>query len=148
MTAISGRILENVYTTAQWAAITTPLPDRVWGHEVSAGGVPIGSKMGNGIALWGALDYWYGGAMGAPVDIALTTASPSVYTLSAPELAAVNALGRIPNFQAITDSGQGNWGDIYPIYTPYNTPGSYTQIQVVLHDGGGVAVEDTVVQFS
>lgn len=86
-------------------------------------------------------------AGGAPVQINLDTTKPSLYTLTSGELAAVNLLTRIPNFVAVTVSGQ-QWSDIYPIYTPHNTPGAYTQIQIVLHDGGGTNAEDTVVQFS
>lgn len=59
MITITGRILENRYTTAQWAAITSILPNNVWGHEVDGSGNPIGSKMGDGINLWANLPYWY-----------------------------------------------------------------------------------------
>jgi len=59
---IEGRLLENRFTTAQWAASTVILKDRVWGHEVDDSGNPVGSKMGNGVDLWAALPYWYTGA--------------------------------------------------------------------------------------
>lgn len=59
MITVQTRVLENLYTTAQWAAITDPLPDRVQGHEVAADGSPIGTKIGNGVDLWADLPYWY-----------------------------------------------------------------------------------------
>lgn len=63
---VEGRLLENRFTTAQWAASTVVLKDRVWGHEVDVSGNPIGSKMGNGVDLWAALPYWYGGTSVIP----------------------------------------------------------------------------------
>ena len=60
------RLLENLHTTADWAAETEPLPDRVQGHEVTSLGVPVGTKIGNGVDLWAALPYWYGGGVVAP----------------------------------------------------------------------------------
>ncbi len=82
------------------------------------------------------------------VGIELGTSVSSLYTLTPSELASVNLIGQIPSFEAVTESGQGNWSDIYPIYTPYNTPGLYTEIKIVLHDGGGTNAENTVIQFS
>lgn len=58
MITINGAILENRYTTAQWAATTTILPDRVLGYEIDSFGNPIGFKMGDGINLWPVLKYW------------------------------------------------------------------------------------------
>jgi len=102
MISINGRILENVYTTAQWAAITEPLPDRVFGYEVDGSGLPVGKKMGNGIALWGDLPYWYVGATPSnTVEKTITSGTSGPYLLSAPQLAIVNSLGRIPNFVAL-----------------------------------------------
>ena len=72
-------ILENRYTTAQWAAITDPLPDRVQGHEVDGSGNPVGTKIGNGTDLWAALPYWYGGGIMPPFvyDIPAGTTNPT-----------------------------------------------------------------------
>lgn len=105
------------------------------------------------LALMGPNDFvaksHLAGGSGNGVQLPLDTTEPSLYTLNGTELGAVNALGRQPNFSAVTSSGQGNWSDIYPIYTPYNAYGAYTQIQVVLHDdGSGLNAEDTLVQFS
>lgn len=58
MIGIDGAILENRYTTAQWAATTTILGNRVLGYETDGSGNPIGFKMGDGINLWAVLPYW------------------------------------------------------------------------------------------
>lgn len=89
------------------------------------------------------------GALASPaVPIMLDTTQPSLYTLTADEVSAVNELSRQPNFSAVTDSGQ-SWGDIYPIYTPAFGVGAYSDIKIVLHDNGsGLNSENTLVQFS
>lgn len=79
MISINGRILENVFTTAQWAAITTPLPDRVFGYEIDAGGLPVGKKMGNGIDLWSNLDYWYVGGAASNITAAIPAGTDYTY---------------------------------------------------------------------
>lgn len=65
------------------------------------------------------------------------------YTLSPTELAAVNAIGRQPNFTAVMPSGEP-FSEIKPIYTPYNTPGVYTNITINLNTDS----ENTFVTFS
>jgi len=71
MISINGRILENVYTTAQWAAITVPLADRVFGYEYDnvTDKNPVGSKLGNGISLWADLPYWQNGSGGVIEEV-------------------------------------------------------------------------------
>lgn len=65
------------------------------------------------------------------------------YTLNAGELAAVNAIGRLPVFTIVSDTGQ-QWSDMYPTYTPYNGAGAYTNIVIQLNSDAN----DFVAQFS
>lgn len=75
----------------------------------------------------------------------LDTTESAPYTLTSPQLASVNDFGKYPSFVAII-SGEP-FTDIQPIYT--GSPGSFTQVQIKLHDDGtGTNLDDTTVQFS
>lgn len=108
--------------------------------------IPVFADMANNELVQKAHLLGYAG--GSPVVINLDSSQPSLYTVTAPQLAAVNSLGKIPNFTAISLASGQQFSDIYPIYNPPMGFGVYTQIQIVLHDGGGTNAEDTVVQFS
>ena len=75
----------------------------------------------------------------------IAAAQPDVYTLSVGELAAINTYSRYPNFVATI--GGTPFPDIQPTYN--GTLGALTSVTVQLHsDGGGLNVDDTIVQFS
>ena len=82
MITINGRILENRFTTSQWGASTVVLPDRVWGHEVDGSGVPVGSKMGDGINIWNDLPYWYVGSSATTIIEPIPTGTNFDYPYS------------------------------------------------------------------
>lgn len=83
MITINGRILENTYTTAQWAATTTILENRVRGYEYANDGVtPVGSKMGDGIHLWADLPYWYIVAETPPIEVPIPVNSDGYFEYS------------------------------------------------------------------
>ncbi len=85
MVTVNTRLLENVHTTAEWAAITDPLPDRVQGWEVDGGGLPVGTKIGNNVDLWSALPYWFAvGPVLPPTVLSFTTGDPTSQTISIP----------------------------------------------------------------
>lgn len=85
------------------------------------------------------------GLVGGPAVSILIPPQPTIYTytLSPTELDAVNAIGRQPNFTAVMPSGEP-FSEIKPIYTPYNTPGIYTDITINLNTDS----ENTFVTFS
>lgn len=89
-----------------------------------------------------AVKYISGLVGGPAVQIAISAGGWD-YTLSPTELAAVNALTRVPNFVGIQDSGE-QFPEVKPIYTPYNTPGAYTEIRVLLNSDSNAFL----VQFS
>lgn len=76
MITINGRILENRFTTAQWAATTTILKNRVIGYEVAIDGFTIiGAKMGDGIKLWGVLPYMFQSSSPIKIPVSKTGAN-------------------------------------------------------------------------
>jgi len=79
------------------------------------------------------------------LDVNVAPGLPDVYTLSAPEIAILNAYGRYPNFVAVIAGTV--FYDIIPTYT--GLVGGFTSVTVQLHsDGGGLNVDDTIIQFS
>lgn len=83
--AIIGKIQVRRDTTANWNYVNPVLPDRVWGHEENAG-VPVGSKLGDGVTVWSDLPYWYGvGPATAPITVTIvanTTDNPVAVDIS------------------------------------------------------------------
>lgn len=109
MITINGKILENRFTTAQWAATTTILPDRVLGWEIDIEGNPVGIKMGDGIRLWGALPYWTGSIV--VTDIELPAGTPLPLTLINGTDFTTNSLSPIVNIvRALDDTTDTNDG--------------------------------------
>lgn len=142
MITVNSRILENSYTSSEWATDNPVLPNRVLGYDSTLRRY----KMGNGIDTWSALPWWSDETSLAAYSITLDTTEPSSYTLTSPQLASVNAFGpRYPNFVALIAGRQVS--DIQPTYT--GSPGSFTQIDIQLHDdGSGLNADTTLVQFS
>jgi len=80
MITVDSRILENSYTSAQWATSNPVLPDRVLGYDTTVRKY----KMGNGVSTWSILSWW--SDMSLPpqttVDIPIGTVSPFTYSPS------------------------------------------------------------------
>ena len=80
-----------------------------------------------------------------PLLFDLDTTESAPYTLTSPQLASVNDFGKYPSFVALIRGDV--FSDIQPVYT--GSPGSFTQVQIKLHDdGSGTNLDDTTVQFS
>lgn len=150
MITITGNILENRYTTAQWAAITTPLPDRVWGHEVDSSGNPIGSKMGDGIKLWAVLSYWYASDTAEyETVIAKGTPIPFNIVLNTPKRPFVSFLiAKFNDSSGLILTSNGTSGMTYnPRYT---TSGKTLLASIDVFgndDGAGLFNEDTWIRI-
>lgn len=131
---IEGRLLENVFTTAQWAATTVILKDRVWGHEVDNSGLPVGSKMGNGVDLWAALPYWYGkGTIADPISI--PTGSDYPFTVDYSTLITTYGETPTPLFYDALTGNKRLWTDCYITF-------SGTNMLVYCHTNDGTTTSD------
>lgn len=54
MVTVQTRLLENVYTSAEWAASNPILPNRVKGGDSTV----LKYKIGDGVTAWNDLEYW------------------------------------------------------------------------------------------
>lgn len=107
-------------------------------NAVSRKDIPVFADMANNELVQKAHVLGYIGGSAIVINI---PADPSyLYTLTAPQLAAVNSLSKIPNFVGIVNGEP--FLEIKPIYT--GGAGAYTNIDVRLNTDS----DDTLVQFS